>query len=37
MKETGGRGDSEGWFEEGGCPKSSEIESRVREIAARVR
>ena len=25
MEETGGGGDSEGWFEEGGRPKSSEM------------
>ena len=26
LEEASGRGDREGWFEEGGCPESSKVE-----------
>ena len=28
LKEASGRGDREDWFEEGGCPKTRQVEGR---------
>ena len=28
LEEASGRGDTEDWFEEGGCPESSKVEGR---------